>query len=544
MGRRGRPTQPTVKRAIPGGLGCEYRVAWMLRVNRLYGEDERLSVGSVFARAFRGGSWGRDVDGPQINRWELVKQHARYPEIRRYEELLGLPRNALVAVADFIYRETRGTPGPPHLRRPLDPYGIRLAWLGDLTDRALSTDSMDGDDWDTLTADLDAVRSVLPVKDPGWVDIVERLAMELVISEAGQWVQRNEAMVRFIGDPVTTPLVIAVCAGLSSDPRSQVASELLGMLEITPHSDAITHLVRGISAPANELARRGAWWAAAEKTSRGHLRPSDVIRLVQHARSLLSGRGGHPDCRSAAAHLLHQLPHVVSPALMKSLRLHEADDTIRNVLTSGRIVGTHAAAVTVKRIADAVLGRMPRERLSADPVLAELLGDALFGPTVSPRLSALTLMRATPYRIPVAEVLSMELDRQAVRADPELSAGIVRAVTYLGSPAQRQPLERLALAADRLSPRSLAMVIHALAHCGGSDSSNEIWGALIARHLLSRAGPPNPHVADGIVYALGIQRRFASLRGLYLSPAVPGPVRAAASWWLNLPEHVLRSTAR
>lgn len=543
-GKRGRPHLPPVKREISRGLGCEYRIAWMLRVSRLYGTDERLSVANEFARAFHGGSWGRDVDGSQINRWELVKQHARHPVLQRYEELLGLSRNALVAVADLIYREKRGRPGRPHLERPPDSDGIRPARLGDVVDRALSADSMSGDDWDDLTSDLDAVRTVLPAGKPGWAKIVERLAMELAIAENIQWIQRNEAMVRFIGDPVCTPMVIAVCVALSSDPRSQVSSELLGMLEITPHPDAIARLIRSISAPVNELARRGAWWAAAEKIGRGHLRQPDLITLAKHAKGLLSGYEGHPDCRSAAASVLHRVPHGVSPALLKSLRLTDADDAVRNVLSGGRILGSDAATVTANRIAQAVLGLMPRKELSADPILPELLADALFDPHVTTRIGALALMRATPYRGYIANVLAMELALGAVWSHSDLAAGLLRALTFLGAPRQRKCLEELALAADHLPPRLRGTVIHALAHCGESDSSTEFWTALIARHLVNRTLPLESHVADGLIYALGTQRRFASLRNLRANPAVPEPVRASASWWLNLPEHVLRSTAR
>lgn len=542
-GKRGRPTQPTVKRHIRGGLGCEYRIAWMLRINRLYGDDQSLSVGKKFARAFRGGSWDREVDGSQITHWEKLDQIPGYEVIRRYEELLGLPRNSLIAVADVVYHDKRGTPGSPHLKRPPDPYGIRRAGLGDVVDRALSTDAMNGDDWDALTANLDATRTVLPASDPGWPAVVERLAQELLLAEHIHWAQRNEAMVRFVGDPSSTSMVIAVCDALSADSRNQVSSELLGLLEITPHPDAMAHLIRQVSTPVNEVARRGAWWAAAEKTGRGHLRTPDLIALAKHARRLLAGYEGHPDCRSAAANVLYQL-HAVTPALFKSLRLNESDASVRNVLTGGRIVAVTDASVTVNRIAEVVLGQMSSGHLSTDPILAELLGDALFDPQVTARLGALSLIRVTPYRKPTANVLAMELGGKDARSNPDLFASMVRALAFLGTPTHRQHLEKIALATDGFAPRFRATVIHSLAHCGESDSADEVWTALIVRHLMNQSNPMEKHIADGLIYALGIQRRFGSLRRLVANPAMPGPVRAAASWWLNLPEHVLRSTSR
>ena len=75
-----------------GWVGCEDRIAWLLRVNRIYGRDEQLSVGTEFARAYRGGVAQRSVDGTQITRWELARQRVGYTPIRRYEQLLGLRR--------------------------------------------------------------------------------------------------------------------------------------------------------------------------------------------------------------------------------------------------------------------------------------------------------------------------------------------------------------------------------------------------------------------------------------------------------------------
>ena len=71
-----------------GWLGCENRVAWLLRTNRLYGADPRLAVGANFARAFRGGCTRRSVDGAQVSRWERVVQPTDYQVLARYEELL------------------------------------------------------------------------------------------------------------------------------------------------------------------------------------------------------------------------------------------------------------------------------------------------------------------------------------------------------------------------------------------------------------------------------------------------------------------------
>src|SRR5262245_33127294 len=118
--RGGRRPEPTPSTSIPDGwVGCEDRVAWLLRINRIYGPDEELAVGANFARAFSGGPVPRSIDGAQVTRWERASQRAAFQVIRRYEEVLNLPSNRIVAVADVLYRETRGAPGRSYLDRGL-----------------------------------------------------------------------------------------------------------------------------------------------------------------------------------------------------------------------------------------------------------------------------------------------------------------------------------------------------------------------------------------------------------------------------------------
>lgn len=127
------------------------RIAWLLRVNRLFGPEDRFATGSVFAQAFRG-SRVDGVDAAQITRWERGTQRAGYVVIRRYEELLGLGSHSLVAVADMAYREIRGGCGRPILdrERGRDPAALRRDMYG-LLDMALGGELMTGGAWDRLS---------------------------------------------------------------------------------------------------------------------------------------------------------------------------------------------------------------------------------------------------------------------------------------------------------------------------------------------------------------------------------------------------------
>jgi DNA-binding GntR family transcriptional regulator len=47
-------------------------VAWLIRVNRIHGGDEKLANARTFAAAFRGGSWNGRASVSQISRWETA----------------------------------------------------------------------------------------------------------------------------------------------------------------------------------------------------------------------------------------------------------------------------------------------------------------------------------------------------------------------------------------------------------------------------------------------------------------------------------------
>ncbi len=104
-GRRGRPYRgPRQVAGRPGWSEQQDRVAWLLRVNRLYGPAEQWQRGASFAAAFQGGCFPERASVYQISRWETAGVRVPYRAVRRYEEMLQLPANHLVALIDVIYR--------------------------------------------------------------------------------------------------------------------------------------------------------------------------------------------------------------------------------------------------------------------------------------------------------------------------------------------------------------------------------------------------------------------------------------------------------
>ncbi|WP_254646477.1 hypothetical protein [Streptomyces sp. GbtcB6] len=135
---------------IAGGApGRRPRVAWLLRVNRLLGTDPAFRSLPAFAAAFHGGCHDRDVSVSTLSRWETARTAAPWAAVRRYEELLGLPRNLLTATARTVWRYL--APGPVLDTAPVTAGEDALE---DLLEQALSGTVTTGEDWDRLADGL------------------------------------------------------------------------------------------------------------------------------------------------------------------------------------------------------------------------------------------------------------------------------------------------------------------------------------------------------------------------------------------------------
>src|SRR5215211_208511 len=100
---RGRPYRsPRHEQERPGWSSQQGNVGWLLRVNRLYGPTQRWVRAGAFAEAFQGGVWPEWTSASRVSRWETAAVRVPYLAVRRYEDLLELPVNALVAIIDTV----------------------------------------------------------------------------------------------------------------------------------------------------------------------------------------------------------------------------------------------------------------------------------------------------------------------------------------------------------------------------------------------------------------------------------------------------------
>lgn len=184
---------------------------------------------------------------------------------------------------------------------------------------------------------------------------------------------------------------------------------------------------------------------------------------------------------------------------------------------------------------------MPREiHRFDDQILPEIIGEMLHTPISDTRLYAALLLRATPYREPVADALAWSLRQPRNARDPLMASRLLEGLRILGGVAER-PLVQ-ALTGPQVPFRIQEAAFQALAHMGGC-SQPAFWRQTFAAHGPdgSTGCAARDRLLGHAVYAMGIKRDFAGLQGVAADQASSPAVRVAARWWLNLPGHMLAS---
>ena len=513
-------------------------MAWLLRINRIYGEDENLAVASRFARAFAGGQGDPAVSESQVSRWEHATARAGAAVIRRYERVLGLEDGRIGAVAHSLYRESLGRLGPPVLRPPANPDDevLRRRRLSRLLERALGDEEMTGADWAELTEGVWAIPLLLHPASL-WDQLAVRLLAEMLIAEGTAWLNRCEAINRLLGHRDSTESVIEACTEIIDDHRSQVLIEPMALLELTPHPAAARHLLRHIEHPGGGHALRAAWWAVAEKAGRGHFSPEQLRCLTRTAAETLRDNGSHMACRLAAAETARQvMPAAATASLRHALGKASKDDPVTgHVVRSGTTCAPATVWAIARNLSGATLIAMPRELLHRDPILERLIASMLFHPQGTRRVITAQAIAATPYRWALAAAISRELGRSATLANAALATALVQALTHLGGPGEAPLVRRLALSTGLPAPISESAAWVA-GHLPGEDSA--FWSSAVRRIVLEDA---EPCLAKGLVYSLGTARRHDELRALAGTARLHPDLRTAAGWWLTIPGVISRS---
>ncbi|MGR6320046.1 hypothetical protein Q2K19_25635 [Micromonospora soli] len=439
-------------------------------MNRLYGPNERWMRGSDFADAFQGGCWPERTSVYRISRWETAAVRVPYLAVRRYEELLQLPANRLVALLDAIYRYSAATDGScPLLGRGLrDGSPGQMARLEELVEAVRSEDVVTGSDWDELSAYLAFTPRQVITPRSTWSDITERLLAEMIVADGVAWMQRYEALNRLLAHPIGQQHAVAACASLAADRSNQVFVEIVSALDASPHPDTSRHVLDQLVNPTNDRAQYGALLACVRKLRYGHFTEPQTRRLVTVVDELALDPARYEDAQPLATELLRQLPADVPAAAKARLRhVVAGDPTLSHVLTAGRLATVEAGDVLVARMTNTTLANMPRDVPNfRDELLPTLLDEMLFSPVFDVRLHAAILLFGTPYRRPVATALALELGSHTAAFSVDVAHAMIEALRILGDHRQRPLIERLTTA-NGVPPAITVAATQAIGHIGG-----------------------------------------------------------------------------
>lgn len=511
-------------------LTAQRYAGWLLRSNRRFGEDRALRTGRGFAAAFR--SDGSSPLAPShVTRWECGDLAPSTSTILRYEQLLGLPPRYLVVSIDTLLRaedlrnpnrQTWGADSDHTLRR-----------LHELLDLATGSSRMTGAEWGEL-ADTVSRSPWLVLHPTGlWRAITARLLGELVVASGVAWFQRQEAISQLLEHPVAGPYAIASCVELCEDTSSPAVIEPLSLLEVTAHGDANRYVLDQLERPNDDRSFVGALLAAERKIRKRHFGGADPRRLVNVVAAVLKDSTVNGHLRPLVVDVGRALTDV-APESRAVLRTVVPGRTVTALPGAGRGEAEStrdAVAARMCLVAQAVLGD---EAAGVDEMLLGLVRQSMFDDNLDRRLLAATLIAATPYRVPVAEAMVVELAADVRRRNRILPDYPLRTLTDLDVEVHR-PLLREILSSGSSDNVTRHAAAWATPHCPGQFSELEwrrILGVHRARWVRSRSDLAGG-ILHGITYGIGTDQHRSLLAEIRTDHQMPQPARTTADWLLH-----------
>ncbi|GAA5706573.1 helix-turn-helix domain-containing protein [Streptomyces avermitilis] len=513
-------------------LGRRARVAWLLRVNRLLGEDITLKSLPAFAAAFRGGTYGREVSVSTVSRWETGRTSVPWAAVRRYEELLGLPRNLLTATARTVWRYL--APGPV---LDTSPIASAARPLEDLLEQAVSGDVMAGDDWDQLTDGLCTRPDVVLMPTGTWYRLAERLVEEMVIADRLPWMLRFESLNRLLNHPRGGRTVIAVCGELAAGSARLTATEIICALDNCGHPDAADRVLSELASPSGPLAHRGAVMACFRKVNYRHFDQRQLKALV---RALHDSSGAGPvgdQVDPLRRHLATVHPEHARALLGRGTNQAPVRPAVRPVDSRLPAAATLLAAA-IRRVTSRIRAVEP-DGVCDTSVPTALVTEALTCPVFDVRLYAAFLLAATPYRAELADAVAAELARPVTVRHEELAVPLLEALRILGDHRHRDLLQSLAVAPG-VPHRVAYAAVRGLGHVAADHPAGDFLRDAVAHHHAAwlRGGDAvSAATLESLVYALGMASRDDLLAEIRAGTDVLPAARTAAARWLDIPGH-------
>jgi hypothetical protein len=463
--RRGRPQRlPEDPHPLNSGLvGCDQRVAWLLTVSRVLGNDPELARRDGFIAALK--ERGIPVDNSRVSRWESGLQSLPARVVATYESALGLTEGSLVSVAGGLRRAFGTEPTPRETTYDAEPSESELNWLLDLAESRRAT----GAQWLKLADHLNRYERVF-LREHDWTALCGTLVTELGSAVGVGYVRRYEAAAAFIRHPNARRHLIMAVGQFVTDPDTQVVAPVLNLLSEVPDSAAAALTLRMLSADSdNKYLRRAASSVAAVKLARGHFDEAALPRLETHVLGALR-RGESLDGRLDSFDLAVRLPEESWARVDGGLRTRRAHGLVLQARSADELVPAARAASLVADLAPSVQADTPTHQdQEPDLMLRRLLREALLHSHKPRRHHAALLIAASPY----ATATARHCLRIAADGNDLLAARAWTVMMRVGDGGRRDEVVHRALVEARPSVRARALVNVGL---GGSLTPEQCQG--------------------------------------------------------------------
>lgn len=500
-----------------GRFASRTRIAWLLRMNRLYGHDPELAVARRCVTALS--THQGPVTPSQISRWENGVQPVPYRVIRAYEDLLGLPAGHLTATVDTVHQVRSVRPGAPRLDRRFVPDARLTAELDDLLDRCLGEAPVRGVDWDGLSARLLALPHVY-LPRAVWSALTNRLLAEMSVSRWYDYLHRWEALRRLQGHPVARVAIAAAVTEMVADPDSQIVVDPLMLLVHDRH--AIQLLVDELAAPTSERTLHAALAVCELAAEAGRFGGDGAATIGVSVRAHLADHGLPASLRLAAEDLAARL---APPGTRATAARRRGQDGA---------TGRAATVVSLTTAAEAVVDATARGTSTGENrMLSRLVDELLFSRQLDVRLGAAAVLAASPFGKPLGDALADDLAAVAATGDRSPRREWAFALGTIGGAEHRSALE--ALLVSEAPPAVIVQAAFSLGNLPGHTDP-----ALLARAVLHHGHAwqrtrrdDAEEVLRAVIYATGMQRATPVLSQVRDRRSLPATIRAAARWWLT-----------
>ncbi|GAB2876635.1 hypothetical protein [Nocardioides pacificus] len=425
------------------------RLAWLLAVSRILSPDERMSRREFFLERLH--EQGVASDASRLSRWESGNQPIADSVVVAYEGALDLPSGALLAVARGLQRAL-GTEAAARRTPP------SLAGAEDDLDKLIGiveVGGASGGDWLSLAVELSRYdRVYLPERS--WMDLSASLVADLTRSVGASYVRRYEAASLLMAHPVARRYMLRALGEHLMHPDVQVVIPTLNLLQEI-EDKAASDLVLRLMTSEHRVLSSGAQSVAAGKLARHHFSPEETQILVRHAiHSLRTTSGGSGGRRGLdAIDLAVQLPLDSFQRVRQSLKDPRMVQSLEWARDSGELVPVDVARTVARGLATAVQAETPAPHAAEpDPMLQQLIREALFHSRKTRRIQAGLLLAASPYAASVAHCCLQ------LAQDPNdfVAARAWGVLALVGHGRRRTEVAELALTESRAPVQSRALL--------------------------------------------------------------------------------------